>query len=97
MPSVHFDNVSFAYSSAVDVLAGASFDIGPGWVGVVGANGSGKSTLLSLVAGVLRPDAGAVVVSPQHPPPQLCAQEVIDSDPAVAILAAATVGRSRRL
>jgi len=32
-------------------------------VAIVGASGSGKSTLLSLIAGILRPDAGEVTVS----------------------------------
>jgi ABC-type polysaccharide/polyol phosphate transport system ATPase subunit len=42
-------------------LDGVSFALGRGEVlGVVGANGSGKSTLLQAVAGVLRPDAGAL-------------------------------------
>jgi ABC-type bacteriocin/lantibiotic exporter with double-glycine peptidase domain len=49
MASVHFHNVSFAYSSAHSILADASFDLGPGWAGLVGANGSGKSTLLGLL------------------------------------------------
>ena len=31
-------------------------------VGIIGANGSGKSTILALVAGVIRPQAGAVQV-----------------------------------
>lgn len=32
-------------------------------VGVLGANGSGKSTLVKIVAGVLRPDSGHVVLT----------------------------------
>ncbi|HYN74608.1 MAG TPA: ABC transporter ATP-binding protein [Candidatus Limnocylindria bacterium] len=41
-----------------------SFSVPPGQaVGLVGANGQGKSTLLKLVAGVLIPDEGQVVVN----------------------------------
>jgi ABC-2 type transport system ATP-binding protein len=40
-----------------------SFDILPGEaVGIIGRNGTGKSTLLKLIAGVLKPDQGEVVV-----------------------------------
>ena len=42
-------------------LQGVTFALGRGEVlGVIGDNGSGKSTLLQVVAGVLRPDAGAL-------------------------------------
>ena len=44
-------------------LRNISFSVKPGEsIGVVGRNGQGKSTLLKLVAGVLLPDEGAVVV-----------------------------------
>lgn len=44
-------------------LRDVSFDVRPGEsIGVVGRNGQGKSTLLKLVAGVLLPDEGSVVV-----------------------------------
>jgi ABC-2 type transport system ATP-binding protein len=40
-----------------------SFEIQPGEaVGIIGKNGTGKSTLLKLIAGVLVPDEGGVVV-----------------------------------
>ncbi|HLK12269.1 MAG TPA: ABC transporter ATP-binding protein [Candidatus Binatia bacterium] len=45
-------------------LNDVSLDVPEGtFVGVIGANGSGKSTLLKLMAGLLVPDAGAVLVS----------------------------------
>lgn len=45
------------------VLAGLDLDIAAGeMVAVVGENGSGKSTLLRILAGDLRPDAGAVTI-----------------------------------
>lgn len=44
-------------------LRNVSFTVQPGEaIGVVGRNGQGKSTLLRLVAGVLLPDEGTVVV-----------------------------------
>jgi len=39
-----------------------SFALGPGVTGLLGPNGAGKSTLLHLMAGLLRPSAGAVLV-----------------------------------
>ncbi|HEY8485193.1 MAG TPA: ABC transporter ATP-binding protein, partial [Longimicrobiales bacterium] len=40
-----------------------SFEIQPGeTVGIIGRNGTGKSTLLKLIAGVLKPDEGEVIV-----------------------------------
>ena len=44
------------------ILKGASFTAGKGeCIGIVGANGCGKSTFLSILAGVLKPDAGTVL------------------------------------
>jgi lipopolysaccharide transport system ATP-binding protein len=49
--------------SGVPALTGVSFEVAPGeTVGIVGANGSGKSTLLKLLAGIIRPTEGEVVV-----------------------------------
>ncbi|WP_428261406.1 ATP-binding cassette domain-containing protein [Haliangium sp.] len=40
----------------------ASFELPPGITAIVGASGAGKSTLLSIVAGLIRPENGRVVV-----------------------------------
>src|SRR5438067_10973825 len=57
-------SLSKLYADVV-VLEGVSFQVRAGErVALVGANGTGKSTLLRLIAGQLRPDAGAIVRAP---------------------------------
>jgi putative ABC transport system ATP-binding protein len=52
---------SYAGPRARTVLAGIDLDLAPGeYVAVMGESGIGKSTLLNLVAGLEKPDAGAV-------------------------------------
>lgn len=78
MSAIHLSNVTFSYSSSVPILSDVSFDLGPGWTGLVGVNGSGKSTVLSLIAGDLAPGTGTVSVEPAGLPPVLCVQRVDD-------------------
>ncbi|HEX2577924.1 MAG TPA: ABC-F family ATP-binding cassette domain-containing protein [Aquihabitans sp.] len=64
MATVHARDVSFSFGAG-PVLAGVDLGVAPGQrIGVVGPNGTGKSTLLRLLAGQLRPEAGAVTVAP---------------------------------
>jgi ABC-type polysaccharide/polyol phosphate transport system ATPase subunit len=50
-------------AAAIAALAGVDFTVARGEAfGVIGGNGSGKSTLLKLIAGILQPTSGRVVV-----------------------------------
>ena len=48
-------------------LTGATFTIGPGVTGLVGANGAGKTTLLGLLLGLHRLEAGSLLVLDRDP------------------------------
>jgi ABC-2 type transport system ATP-binding protein len=45
----------------------ATFEIGSGITGMLGANGAGKTTMLGIVLGLYRPDGGAVTVFDRDP------------------------------
>jgi ABC-2 type transport system ATP-binding protein len=60
-PVVEVDHVSRWYGNVVAVND-ISFALGPGVTGLLGPNGAGKSTLLHLMAGLLAPSAGRVLV-----------------------------------
>jgi ATPase subunit of ABC transporter with duplicated ATPase domains len=87
MPAIHFNHLSFRYSTAVDILVDADLDLGPGWTGVVGANGAGKTTLLQLVAGRLKPNEGTLTVDPADALIVLCEQTVEHPTPDIASFA----------
>jgi len=60
-PIVEVRDLSFSFSRK-KVINGLSVSLAKGeWAVIAGRNGVGKSTLLRLLAGVLLPDAGAVV------------------------------------
>lgn len=65
-PVVRADAVSKRWGST-PALDGATFDIGKGITGLLGANGAGKTTLLGLVLGMHRPDGGSIEVLGQDP------------------------------
>lgn len=65
--SIELDRIDLSLgrgASRVHILKDLSLAIAPGEsVGLVGPSGSGKSTLLMVMAGLERPDSGAVVVA----------------------------------
>ena len=78
MSAIRFTNVSYAHTSAVPIIDDVTFDLGPGWTGLVGVNGAGKTTLLSLIAGAHPPDTGTITIDPNGLPPVMCPQRVDD-------------------
>ncbi|HEV7417385.1 MAG TPA: sugar ABC transporter ATP-binding protein [Tianweitania sediminis] len=61
-PLVHARNIAKAYGGT-KALSGVDLEIAPGEVhGLVGANGAGKSTLIKVLAGLVQPDSGSVLV-----------------------------------
>ena len=63
---IKFENVSKAFGG-VQVLNNVSFEISAHEsVAIVGASGSGKTTLLKLMAGLLKPDSGNILINSER-------------------------------
>ena len=57
------ENLTAGYGSAPDILRGVSFQLRVGEVAcIIGPNGAGKSTLLNVLAGLLPPRSGRVLL-----------------------------------
>jgi ribose transport system ATP-binding protein len=62
LPIVRLDGVEKSFG-AVHALSGVSLELRRGeCVGLVGHNGAGKSTLMNILAGILVPDRGSIVI-----------------------------------
>ncbi len=64
---ISLQNISYSYHTLhgeTHVLKDLSFDVKDGeFVAIVGPSGCGKSTLLSIIAGLIRPEAGTIAVN----------------------------------
>lgn len=74
MNALRLDAVSFSYPSAPPVVEACSFHVAPGeMLALLGPSGCGKSTVLRLIAGLLRPQSGGVLLDGEsiaHLPPE---------------------------
>ena len=60
---IEFRNVHASYDETLPILKGVSFSIREGeFVAFAGTNGAGKSTTMRLMNGLLKPDAGEVLI-----------------------------------
>ncbi len=67
VPAIQVDDVTVRYGEVV-ALDGADLTIERGRVcGLIGMNGSGKSTLFKTIMGMIRPDAGRVLLRGEAP------------------------------
>lgn len=94
MSRIVFANVACTLG---DVLfEDVTFDLTPGWTGLVGANGSGKTSLLRLIAGDLPPSSGRLQLEPRGVSVAWCEQSVSKCSADVAEFAAATAREACR-
>lgn len=63
-PVIQVEHVHFAYPGGVQALSDVSLAVQTGEaVGIIGENGAGKTTLVKHLNGLLKPDAGRVLVN----------------------------------
>jgi manganese/iron transport system ATP-binding protein len=101
-PSLELRGISVRFGS-VSALENLSLQIEKGLrVAVVGPNGAGKSTLFNLIAGVLSPSAGDMLVHGHSPSRHTCIAYVTQSNPIdwnfpVSVRDVVMMGRAGRL
>ena len=66
-PQIRFKNVRLAFVDAMPVFDTLNLDIAAGQsLGIVGASGCGKSTLTRMLVGLVRPQAGEILLNEAH-------------------------------
>lgn len=62
--SLSIENIRYSYEKGYEILRGISAAFTSGKItALIGANGCGKSTLLNLIAGVMKPDSGKILLN----------------------------------
>ncbi|MGM0462564.1 MAG: ABC transporter ATP-binding protein [Fibrobacterota bacterium] len=65
---IEVENIDKSFKKTKGVLKNLTLEIAPREVcGLIGLNGAGKTTLIRIIAGLLRPDSGAVSVMGENP------------------------------
>lgn len=65
---IHIEQLTFHYTKQSALFTDLSFQQENGSItGLLGKNGAGKSTLLKLMAGLLKPQQGQVIINNYHP------------------------------
>ena len=60
---IRLENVSFSYHDQSPSVQNVSFHVEKGeFVAILGANGAGKTTTVRLIDGLIRPNAGRVLI-----------------------------------
>ena len=63
MKQIEIKNLTFSYDGTNNVLKDVSLDIHKGdYISIIGHNGSGKSTLAKLIVGLMKADAGDIII-----------------------------------
>lgn len=61
--AIAVEELRYSYDKKTEILHGISAEFTPGKItALIGANGCGKSTLLNLIAGILKPDSGRILI-----------------------------------
>lgn len=65
--SLSIENICYSYQKGREILHGISASFATGKItALIGANGCGKSTLMNLIAGVMKPESGKILLNGEN-------------------------------